>query len=77
MFEYKSFYITVGIRYPDIDGESEYIKDNNGELIYKWQKEIQEQLDELSAKGFELVQLDNRLLHGAPDGYGIFRRRKE
>lgn len=77
MFEYKIKYICVGIRYPDnSDNTNTYIRDDNGELILNWQKELQEQLNELSAEGFDLVQLDNRLLHGAPDGYGVFRKEK-
>ena len=69
---YQYFYLCYGIRYQDFN---EFTKPLTSKSMYNWQKELCEQLDELSQQGWELVQLSPDLMDGkAIDGYGLFRK---
>lgn len=75
MTEYKIFYLAVGIKYPNYNSIFNPCIENGEELEYYWQKELREQLDELSQKGWDLIQLSPELLNGdALSGYGIFKK---
>ena len=76
---YKYFYLCYGIRYENSDeimlGEK---CEWSGVPQYTWQKELCEQLNELSQLGWELVQLSPDLIDGTdPDGFGLFRKEEE
>lgn len=77
MYEYKVKYLAVGIKY---ENYSETIRDPvTGEFDKDgtawWQRELEEQLNAMAKRGWELVSIDDSLLcNDALDGYGVFKR---
>ena len=69
---YKTFYLCVGIKYPN---PHDYYKLRADERLQNWQQELHEQINNLSKKGWELIQISNSLLEGESiDGYGLFKK---
>ena len=81
MYEYNIIYLTTGINYPNgnenvipLEKRNEYIKELD--ISHYWQLDLIEQLNCLSDKGWELVQMPENMINGcACDGFGVFRRK--
>ena len=74
-WEYKSEYIAL--LFSESESPKDFIHPHGGQLTYLWQKKLQDELDKIGGKGWELVAITPEIISGESiDAYALFKRPK-